>query len=124
VSGYSGTNFFAFNAGASYPGGGLARLPETLEFVNPVVSVSILVGSGFSTGSASMTAYDAANNVVAFDTREVDPQLAAMTVTAPSILRVVLQGPVTCVFDDLRFTPGGIVPTAATRWGRLKALYR
>jgi hypothetical protein len=124
VGGYSGVNFFAFNAGASYPAGGIPRLPEAIVFTSPVVAVSILVGSGLAGGSATMSAYDAANNLVASSSRSVGPTLAPLSVTATSIQRVILGGPTPIVFDDLRFTPGGIVPTTSSSWARLKALYR
>ncbi len=125
VTGYSGTNFLAFFTGGEYFGGGLEQYPETIEFVQPVVSVRMLVGSGIHPGTASMTAYDADGQVVGLAARAVAPTLAPLSVSAADIRRVVLQGTsFTAVWDDLRFTPSGVVPIAPSSWGRLKAMYR
>ena len=71
-----------------------------------------------------MAAYDGANTLVATSSCPLNAALVPLSVTATSIKRVVLSGSPIAVFDDLRFTPGGIVPTASTSWGRLKAYYR
>lgn len=124
VSGFSGSNFLAFNNTAGYPTGGIPQTPETITFTSPVAAVSLLVGSGLNGSVVSLDAYDAANVLVASNSRSLVSGLAPLGVTAPSISRVVLSGGGIFVADNLRFTPGGIVPARAHSWGQLKAFYR
>jgi hypothetical protein len=125
VTGFSGTNFLAFNDIARYPGGGVPITPETIRFTSPVSAVSILVGSNESSGqTVTLDAYDAADVLVDSQSRVLGPALGPLAVTAPSITRVVLGGGHVLVVDDLRFTPGGIVAAAARSWGQVKAIYR
>jgi hypothetical protein len=47
-----------------------------------------------------------------------------LSVVGPCIARVEVTGPLEMVLDDLRFTPGGIVPAVTRSWARLKRYYR
>lgn len=125
VTGYSGSNFLAFNnTAAGYLTGGFAQTPETISFTSPVAAVSLLVGSSLEGAEVRLDAYDAANVLVASNSRVMTSGLAPLGVSAPSISRVILSGGGVFVADNLRFTPGGIVPARAHSWGQVKAFYR
>jgi len=125
VTGYSGDNFLAFNGGLTHELTYNPALPQAIVFTSPVVAVSIRVGSGSGAGfPVELHAFDAANVLVDSDSRILTPELQLLSVSATSISRVIVSGPEVMVLDDLRFTPGGIVPALATSWGRVKAIYR
>lgn len=128
VTGYSGDNFLAFNALVPpFPNYYSPALPEFLDFTLRVASVSVRVGSGFegSMGQlAHLRAFDNANTLVASSSIVVGPALQLLSVSAPGIVRVEVDGPYVMVLDDLRFTLDFIVPARSSTWARLKAAYR
>lgn len=127
VTGYSGTNFLAFN-GIAYPtfvSDYNAALPQEIHFTVPVAAVSVRAGSAWGPGfSVQLSAFNSANVLVASSSLTLTPALQLVSVSAPGIVRVEVAGPVVMVLDDLRFTPGSIVPALAKSWGQVKAVYR
>lgn len=125
VTGFSLTNFLAFNSLADFEGGGVPATPETLQFVGPVSAVSVLAGSAAQAGAlVQLEAYNSLNALVDQNTLTLTAMLQLVGVTGPSISYVVITGPVQLVLDDLRFTPGAPVPTQSRSWARVKAAYR
>ena len=128
VTGFSGDNFLAFNALATEPPNYFSpALPEFLDFTLPVAAVSVRVGTGFegSIGQlAHLRAFDGANTLVASSSLVLAPDLQLLSVSAPGIVRVEVDGPYIMVLDDLRFTLDFIVPARASTWARIKAAYR
>ena len=125
VTGYSGTNFLAFNPLAHCLNGGVPKLPESILFTSPVSAVSMLVGAGFGASeTVTLNAYNALDVLVDSNSRVPPRALQPLGVTGPGIVRVVLSGGITMVVDDLRFTPGGVVSVASRSWGQLKSIYR
>jgi hypothetical protein len=103
VTGFSGTKFLAFNTSGAYNGGGVPKGPETLTFSQDMSAVKILAGSK-SSGTITMTAYNAANQQVATKTIPAQAALTELAVTGSGIRKVVLSfTPQTAVFDDLVF---------------------
>ena len=126
VTGFSGSNFLAFNAVAiSLMDGGVPATPETLRFVSPVSAVSVLAGSSAGAGNAvRLEAYNSLNVFVDQNTRTLAAAMEPVGVTGPSISYVVITGPTQLVLDNLRFTPGAPVSTLHSSWARVKAVYR
>lgn len=129
VTGYSGANFLAFNAFSPYgePFGPTAAPPEFLDFTLPVAAVSVRVGTGdpaYVGGTALLRGFDGANALVASKSLVIGPALQLLSVSAPGIVRVEVDGPYIMVVDDLRFTLDLVVPARASTWARLKAAYR
>ncbi len=125
VTGFSGSNFLAFNAGTNLLGGGVPATPETLRFVSPVSAVSVLAGSAAGAGSSvRLEAYNALNLIVDQNTRTLAAAMQPVGVTGPSISYVVITGPTQLVLDNLRFTPGSPVSTLRSSWARVKSAYR
>ena len=128
VFGYSAPNFVAFNSnpGAHLQDGGAAIGPERMDFSQDVGSIQLTVG-GPGGGVAKLTAYSAANVLLATDTVPVLNAMQGLTVNAPGIRYALLevQGAEdnVWVFDDLSFDT---MPTASLRstWGRVKTAYR
>ena len=127
VTGYSGMNFLAFNSivGTIVPNSYIAALPEVIVFTDPAAAVSVRVGSASSAGSTvRLDAFDGASVLVASNALVLGTALQTLTVSAPGIRQVVVSGPSVMVLDDLRFTPGGVVPVKRTSWARIKRLFR
>jgi len=127
VTGYSGTNFLAFNgiAPPSFESDYNPALPEEFLFTVPVAAVSVRAGSGLGPGlSVQLRAFSSANVLVASSALTLTPALQLISVSAPGIVRVQVAGPTVMVMDDLRFTPGSVVPVLAKSWGQVKTVYR
>jgi hypothetical protein len=67
VSGYSGVNFLAFNAGVLMSDGGNPQFPEKLTFQHPIGRFQFNVGDAFESSTVTATAYDRNDNVVTSD---------------------------------------------------------
>jgi len=107
----SGSDFLAFNAGASYSGGvGNATSPETIAFDSAQTLVRIYASGGDSTNTLKMEAFDGGG--ASLGSVQVDApggDWALMEVSATGIRRVVLSqvaGDGIFLFDDLTFEPG------------------
>jgi hypothetical protein len=106
VIGHSSPNFLAFHTVlGSFPSGGVAQGPEIMYFDPPVNEVQANVGSGLETsGSITMEAYDASDQLVDSDTVDYNYQLQTVFVQAPGITKVIVKfTEITLVLDDLAF---------------------
>jgi hypothetical protein len=110
VVGHSSPNFLAFdNLLGFFPLGGIAQGPETMYFDPSVNQVQANVGSGLeSTGTITMDAYDASDQLVDSDTVDYNFELQTISVQAPGITRVIVSFTErTLVLDDLAFVQEG-----------------
>ncbi len=124
VAGHSSPNFLAFNSGAAFSDGGIPRDPQQMHFSIPVSQVSILAATGVSwVGPATMRAYDAGNVLVSGHSIMLQPTVQLLSVSAPGIVRVEVEGPNVFILDDLA-VDFGVVKTVGGTWGRLKTIYR
>jgi hypothetical protein len=105
LTGYSGSNFLAFNTNATLNGGGVPRGPETLLFSPPVSSVTLRAATP-DAGSFTLSAYNALNALLSTSTINLSSALAPVQVSGDSISRVVISSPAaTFVVDDLTLVP-------------------
>jgi hypothetical protein len=105
VTGFSGTNFLAFNTSSALSGGGIPQGPETIYFSQPMNYVSLLAGSGSSAGqSLTVSAYDVSNVLLMASTVTLAPALTNVQVVGTGISKVVVSSPAPVfVLDDLTF---------------------
>lgn len=123
VVGQSSPNFVAFNNTALMQDGGIPVGPERMDFSEDVSSVQVAV-AGPQGGVATLSAFSAANVLLATDAINVSNSMQGLVVNAPGIRYVVLgvQGAGIWVFDDLSFETMPTASRAAT-WARVKGLY-
>jgi hypothetical protein len=103
VVGYSGQNLLAYNTASTLADGGIPRTPQTLHFTSPVSSVRVLVGSGTSTGTVTLTAYRG-STVAATRTVNLTATMSPLSVLGTGITRAVITSTApSFVLDDLCF---------------------
>ena len=107
VTGFSGSNFLAFNANSTLSDGGVPRGPETISFSQPQSSVSLLAGSGLSAGQTlTVSAYNTGNVLLTASTITLASALAPVQVAGNGISQVVVSSPAAVfVLDNLTFAP-------------------
>jgi hypothetical protein len=106
VSGHSPPNFLAWNCNASNFDGTRPALPAEIKFLNPVSRVSIKVGGASAFGlRARLIAFDSTFSQIDAASATMTNNLTTLTVDAPGIRYVRLNGPCVLVADDLRVTP-------------------
>ncbi|MDP8206247.1 MAG: carboxypeptidase regulatory-like domain-containing protein, partial [Candidatus Electryonea clarkiae] len=103
VTGHSEPNFLAFNTNSGFSDDGIPRGPETIRFEEDVISFQIDAGHS-SSGTITMTAYDAADNELDSDEIVGAATLAEMSVEADGIEHIVISFTGTvCVMDNIVF---------------------
>lgn len=115
----SGVGILAFNSDGTYSNGGHPIGPEDIFFDQSMTTVSIWVATN-SGGSCSLTAYNAADQLV--DTMSLGGMNTwqQLSVSGAGIRRVVLNGTMeSFAADDLSFTIPGMSTSAALIFGAL-----
>lgn len=110
VTGFSGTNFLAFNKNALLQDGGTPTSPETLLFDQAVSDLQLNVGHALA-GTVTVTAYDINNLVIGEDTLIGTSALQTLslgTVTPTSIVKAEINftGDI-LVVDDIAWSKSG-----------------
>lgn len=128
VSGYSGSDFLAFNVHADAVDqlGNVPRGPERITFSSLAGRVQVLVGTSFSGGVATMHAYDSLGNLLATASIPATAALQPLTITLPGIrsVDVDIPGVDFWVLDDLTFEADQLTGARPASWGRLKTRYQ
>jgi C1A family cysteine protease len=109
VTSHSSPNFLAFDHDATFEDGSTPTGPEFVFFWPLADYVEVVGGAGWgATGYIWMLALDYRFQVVGFDYATVQSQVQPMSISAPSILLVVLGSTSSddaYIFDDLRWHP-------------------
>jgi hypothetical protein len=101
ITGFSGSNFVAFNPASTLADGGVPRGPETLRFTSPVSSVLLLAG-GPTPALLTMQAFRG-GTLVASTSATLSTAMAPLAVLGGGITRVVLTSAAPFAIDNLCF---------------------
>jgi len=111
VTGYSGSNFLAFNVT------GVSTVTETIWFADPVGTVSLQAGSS-SAGNITLRAFDQGGTELDQVTRPLSTALTTWEVNGEGIVRVVVESTATVfVLDDLSFASAPVLVNGSFETG-------
>jgi hypothetical protein len=116
VNAHSGSDFLAFNTGATLSNAGTPEAPETIVFATPVFNVGLWVGGELSGSTYTLQAFDASSDLLGSTSiLPTSGSWSQLTINTTNISRLVLSfNNSYAVVDDLSWNGGGSVPEPST----------
>jgi hypothetical protein len=90
VTGHSSPNFLAFNCDTELSDDGIPCPPEIIEFATPKSQVRFSAGSDV-TGELFITAYDSTDEIVDFQTLEIESEMSEAQISGADITEVIIE---------------------------------